>query len=104
MCSEQNKAVIGRNIEEALNGGNLAAVDERYHADAVLHMAGEGDVVGRDADRWRCFASSCTDRQSTSPRTIKLAPSLPYAFSFASSAGCLPVRHAPGGSNVRFAR
>lgn len=51
MTADQNLAVVRRNVDEAMNQGILAVVDETYATDAVLHVAGQPDAVGRTAIR-----------------------------------------------------
>jgi steroid delta-isomerase-like uncharacterized protein len=46
MSTEENKAMLRRVYEEALNKGDLAILDDLLAADYVLHMAGLGEYKG----------------------------------------------------------
>jgi steroid delta-isomerase-like uncharacterized protein len=54
--SEANKAVVRRDIEEILNQGNLALIDELFSADSVFHGPNYPELRGREARR-QFFAS-----------------------------------------------
>ena len=47
--SEERKAAIQRALDEALNQGNLAALDEVYAQDYILHQAPFPDIEGLNA-------------------------------------------------------
>lgn len=51
MSSDQNKVITRRFIEEVLNGGDLAAIDEYMAADYVEHSAPTGFPATREGTR-----------------------------------------------------
>jgi predicted ester cyclase len=48
MSVETNKAIVRQFIEEVLNQGDLAVIDEIVGSDYVRHMPGGQDIQGRD--------------------------------------------------------
>lgn len=55
MSAEENKALVGRFVEEFWNEGNMGAADEMIAVDAEIHMP-TGEVV--DLDGLKGFASA----------------------------------------------
>ena len=46
MSTEENKAILRRNVEEAFNKGNLAVADENMATDYVCHAPGGQEFKG----------------------------------------------------------
>jgi predicted ester cyclase len=65
--SEENKAVVRREVEEMFAQGNLDAADEIYHPDYVSHEPTSGDIRGIEGAKQfvAAFRQAFPDLQNT---------------------------------------